>query len=147
MKRYFLLKDSKTLEVYVSPLMKDVPENSMLFEPHNFKKACFNQFPNPTMLVEGITQEELNEIEKASIPQIITRRQFKIALAILDKNEQSILNGIEQLPEPQRTIARISYIEAGTFERNNPELITVATAFLQMNEQQIDQVFIIGNQY
>ena len=86
-------------------------------------------------------------MQNTPVPEIITRRQFKIALAVLVKNEQSILNGIEQLPEPNRTIARISYTEAGTFERNNPELITVATAFLQMDSQQIDQVFIIGSQY
>lgn len=97
--------------------------------------------------IEGITPEELAELEKLHIPQVITRRQFKIALAVLGKDEQSILNGIAQLPEPNQTIARISYMEAGTFERNNPELITVATNFLQMNSQQIDQVFIIGSQY
>ena len=79
--------------------------------------------------------------------EIITRRQFKIALAVLGKDENNILLGIQQLPEPMQTIARISYIEAGTFERFNPELIAVATNFLQMTSEQIDEVFIIGNQY
>lgn len=95
--------------------------------------------------IEGTTSEEI--LAKNPVPELITRRQFKIALAILGKNEQSILNGIAQLPEPNQTIARISYMEAGTFERNNPELITVATNFLQMSSEEIDQVFIIGNQY
>jgi hypothetical protein len=81
------------------------------------------------------------------IPQVITRRQFKIALAVLGKNESDILNGINQLPEPTQTIARISYTEAGTFERFNPELIFVATNFLQMTESDIDEIFTIGNQY
>ena len=80
-------------------------------------------------------------------PELITRRQFKIALAVLGKNEQDILNGINQLPEPNKTIAMISYTEAGTFERNNPELIFVAKTFLQMTDDQIDEVFIIGNNY
>ena len=80
-------------------------------------------------------------------PELITRRQFKIALAVLGKNEQDILNGISQLPEPNKTIAMISYTEAGTFERNNPELIFVAKTFLQMTDDQIDEVFIIGNNY
>jgi hypothetical protein len=87
------------------------------------------------------------EIEIVEVPQVISRRQFKIALAVLGKNEQDILSGIEQLPEPQRTIARISYTEAGTFERYNPELIAVSTMFLQMNEDDIDEVFKIGSQY
>jgi hypothetical protein len=81
------------------------------------------------------------------VPQVITRRQFKIALAVLGKNEQDILNGINQLPEPTKTIALISYTEAGTFERNNPELIFVGKTFLKMTDEQIDEIFNIGNQY
>jgi hypothetical protein len=97
--------------------------------------------------VEGATAEEIAEYQKSLVPQIITRRQFKIALAILGKNENDILNGINQLPEPTRTIALISYTEAGTFERTNPELIFVGKTFLQMTDEQIDNVFIIGSQY
>jgi hypothetical protein len=93
--------------------------------------------------IEGASKEEI----RATLPQEITRRQFKIALAVLGKSEQDILNGINQLPEPTQTIARISYMEAGTFERYNPELIAVATMFLNMNEDDIDEVFKIGSQY
>jgi hypothetical protein len=97
--------------------------------------------------VEGATQEEIAEYQKSLVPQIITRRQFKIALAILGKNENDILNGINQLSEPTRTIALISYTEAGTFERSNPELIFVGKTFLQMTDEQIDNIFIVGSQY
>jgi len=97
--------------------------------------------------IEGASEEEIAEYQKSLVPQIITRRQFKIALAILGKNEQDILNGINQLPEPTRTIATISYTEAGTFERSNPELIFVGKIFLQMTDEQIDNVFTIGSQY
>lgn len=79
--------------------------------------------------------------------EVITRRQFKIALAVLGKNENDILNGINQLPEPTKTIAKISYTEAGTFERSNPELIFVGKAFLQMTDEQIDNIFLVGSQY
>lgn len=96
---------------------------------------------------EGATQEEIAEYQQSLVPQIITRRQFKIALAILGKNENDILNGINQLPEPTKTIALISYTEAGTFERTNPELIFVGKTFLQMTDEQIDNIFIVGNQY
>jgi hypothetical protein len=96
---------------------------------------------------EGASEEEIAEYQKSLVPQIITRRQFKIALAVLGKNENDILNGINQLPEPTRTIATISYTEAGTFERSNPELIFVGKTFLQMTDEQIDNVFIIGSQY
>ena len=84
---------------------------------------------------------------QSDVPEIITRRQFKIALAVLGKNENDILNRINQLPEPTRTIAMISYKEAGTIERSNPELIFVGKTFLQMTDDEIDNVFIVGNQY
>jgi hypothetical protein len=102
---------------------------------------------NGTEWTEGATAEELAEYQRSLIPQVITRRQFKIALAVLGKNENDILNGINQLPEPTKTIALISYTEAGTFERNNPELIFVGKTFLQMTDEQIDEIFNIGNQY
>ncbi len=97
--------------------------------------------------VEGATPEEIAEYQQTLVPQIITRRQFKIALAILGKNEQDIISGINQLPEPTKTIALISYTEAGTFERTNPELIFVGKTFLQMTDAQIDNIFIVGSQY
>lgn len=103
-----------------------------------------------TTIPNGVDYEtfEIQEQEEViEVPQIITRRQFKIALAVLGKNENDILNGINQLTEPTRTIANISYTEAGTFERSNPELIFVGKTFLQMTDEQIDNVFIVGSQY
>ena len=138
--RYFLLKDENTLSVYLSEDLQTQPINSLPFEANDLINARFDKYPNPTKLIEG-------EALPIEVPQVITRRQFKIALAVLGKNEQDILNGINQLPEPNKTIAMISYTEAGTFERNNPELIFVAKTFLQMTDEQIDEVFIIGNNY
>jgi hypothetical protein len=96
---------------------------------------------------EFVSQLQVESDTTQEVPQIITRRQFKIALAVLGKNENDILNGINQLPEPTRTIATISYTEAGTFERTNPELIFVGKTFLQMTDEQIDNIFIVGSQY
>lgn len=111
----------------------------------SFIMPYFNQ--ETREFYDGATQEEIAEYQKTLVPQIITRRQFKIALAILGKNENDILNGINQLSEPTKTIALISYTEAGTFERTNPELIFVGKTFLQMTDEQIDNIFIVGNQY
>jgi len=105
------------------------------------------EFWNGSAWIESATEEEITEYQRGLVPQVITRRQFKIALAVLGKNENDILNGISQLPEPTRTIATISYTEAGTFERTNPELIFVGKTFLQMTDEQIDNVFVIGSQY
>jgi hypothetical protein len=140
MKRYFILKNIETLGVMLAEYQEQ-PENSVPFFETNFYKAVFDKYPNPTTVIEG------GEPLPIEIPQIITRSQFKIALAVLGKNETDILNGINQLPEPTKTIARIRYTESATFERFNPELIFVATNFLQMTESDIDEIFTIGNQY
>lgn len=103
-----------------------------------------------TTIPSGLSYETIefqDQQEVIPVPQILTRRQFKIALAVLGKNENDILNGIEQLPEPTRTIARISYTEAGTFERGNSELIFVGKTFLEMTDEEIDNVFVVGSQY
>ena len=105
---------------------------------------------NLSDIPQGVEYETIEfEIQEdvVQIPEILTRRQFKIALAVLGKNENDILNGINQLPEPTKTIALISYTEAGTFERSNSELIFVGKTFLQMTDEQIDNVFTIGSQY
>jgi len=111
----------------------------------NFVNPYFN-FETRTFY-ENATEQEVEQHQISLVPKIITRRQFKIALAVLGKNEQDILNGINQLPEPTKTIAKISYTEAGTFERNNSELIFVGKTFLQMTDEQINNVFIVGSQY
>jgi hypothetical protein len=111
----------------------------------NFVSAYYNF--EAKEFYEGATSEQIAEANKPIVPEIITRRQFKIALAVLGKNENDILNGINQLTEPTRTIATISYTEAGTFERSNPELIFVGKTFLQMTDEQIDNIFIVGSQY
>ena len=146
MNRYFIIANSETLEVIGAPFEKQ-PINSLPYEINNFLKPCFDVYPNPTTVIEGATPEVIEEANKPIVPEVITRRQFKIALAVLGKNEQDILNGINQLPEPTKTIALISYTEAGTFERSNPELIFVGKMFLQMTDDQIDNVFIVGSQY
>ena len=100
-------------------------------------------------IVEEIeaTPEEIAEANKPIVPQVISRRQFKLALAFLGYNENDILNGIDQLHEPNRTIARISYLESGTFERFSDDLIYVGKNFLQLTDEQIDEVFITGNTF
>ena len=65
---------------------------------------------NGSQWVEGATPEEIAELNKPKVPEVVSRRQFKIALAVLGYNENDILNGIEQLSEPNKTIARISFL-------------------------------------
>lgn len=123
-----------------------VPEN-MGIASTMYENQFVIGFWNGSEWVEGATPEEIAEANKPIVPHVISRRQFKLALAFLGYNENDILNGIDQLPEPNRTIARISYLESGTFERFSNELIYVGKNFLQLTDEQIDEVFITGNNF
>jgi hypothetical protein len=57
--RYFVIFNTETLEV-IGTEFETQPENSLPFENHNFKKACFDQYPNPTAVVEGWTEVDEN---------------------------------------------------------------------------------------
>jgi hypothetical protein len=94
-----------------------------------------------------ILETDFNFPDDVEVPQTITRRQFKIALSVLGYKEQDIIDGINQLPEPNKTIAMISYTEAGSFDRFNPELIFVAKTFLNLTDLQLNEIFITGNEY
>jgi spore germination protein YaaH len=145
MNRYTIY-NSETFDVILTGFYEEQPENSTTSIPEvTYYKARYN--PNNDTFYEGATEEEILKIKKGVTPEIITRRQFKLALDVLGKNEQDVLDGINSLPIEIRSLARISYSEATTFERHNPELILVGTQFLNMTEEDIDNVFIIGNRF
>lgn len=59
---YFVLANSKTLEVRGIESEKQ-PKNSLPFESHLFLKAVFDQYPNPTCLIEGATEQEIHDFK------------------------------------------------------------------------------------
>jgi len=76
------------------------------------------------VFVEGATNEEI--AASIELPTIISRRQLKLAL-VLGGFELSIIeSAINQLPEPNRSIALISWNDAITFDRNDDLLQSLA---------------------
>jgi len=62
MEKYWLLKDDVTLEAYLSQYMENTPDNGVVFDVDNhseLKKPKFNIYPNPTMVTEGCTPQEV----------------------------------------------------------------------------------------
>jgi hypothetical protein len=68
--RYYQLLNPDTLEIFISVELETQPENSLPFELVNFHKPCFNQYPNPTEIVEGATEQDLEDKMRNSIPLI-----------------------------------------------------------------------------
>ena len=131
----------------ISKLTSKIYDSDLIEVPQDDREQRFLDFlqwiNNGGVVVEiEATPEEIAEANKPIVPEVVSRRQFKIALAVLGYQESDIFNGIEQLPEPNKTIARISYTESGTFERYSSDLIFVATNFLGLSSEQIDEVFL-----
>lgn len=65
--KFFLLKDINTREVYVSNDLEETPPNSLPFYEHHFVLAVFDKYPQPTSLVEGATENQIEELKKENI--------------------------------------------------------------------------------
>lgn len=97
MERYFIIKDAQTREVRMTLPTETEPENSVLVTSENItlQKPVFDQFPNPTCVVEGNTQEDMEAFIKEQIE-------------ILDSQYTKIINDVIWL-ETQKKVMREGY--------------------------------------
>ena len=100
-----------------------------------------------------MTQEELAQMEAMNaemeafqnqVPEKITKLQLKIQLVKMGFDLQIIVNALNNLPEPQKTFATLSWTEATNFYRDNDMIASVGQMFNLTNEQ-IDNLFIEAN--
>jgi len=76
--------------------------------------------------------------------QSVTPRQMRIALVMSGVDLNLIENMINNLPEPSKTITRVTWEYSVEFQRNNPLLIAMAPA-LGLTNEQIDQLFQLAS--
>ena len=97
-----------------------------------------------------MTPEEIAEMEAMNakmealqnqVPEKITKLQLKIQLVKMGFDLQIIENAIKTLPEPQKTLAFLSWTEATNFYRDN-EMIANVGQMLNLTNEQIDELFI-----
>jgi hypothetical protein len=98
--RYYQLLNSETLEVFISADLETQPENSLPFEVVNFHRPCFDQYPNPTKLVEGATEEEIQAKES----EIIAERKRQQHAELLETDWYVVRFAETGVPIPQEII-------------------------------------------
>jgi hypothetical protein len=85
-----------------------------------------------------------NEVDPA-VPQQISARQIRLQLTMMGINLSDIAVAINQLPEPDRTVASLEWEYATGFERHNI-LIAMVGMLLGLTEAQLDQIWVEGSE-
>lgn len=117
-------------------------ENTIPFVEHNFIKPKIDL---ETMeLYEGATVQEIAEFNKPIIPQIVTNAQFRLALIESGQSISNINAFINSKEEPIRDVLNSLWEYANHFERQNPQLIQMAT-LLGLTSEKLDNLFILAN--
>jgi len=117
--------------------------------PFSTEKMCTESFIKAKLnfetdeFYEGATQEELAEANKLKAP-------FEVPLwamrTVLKQSGlfQVIIDVIETLEEPTRTIA-LDFLEYGNFVERKSNTVILIQSISQMTDEQVDQLFIEAN--
>lgn len=94
-----------------------------------------------TWEVRDFTEEELEELRQAAIPDSVTRRQAKqqLVLAGLLDQVQPAIDAIED--DTERTLMQIYWDDSAFFEREHPQLVALGHG-LGLSDVEMDDLFI-----
>lgn len=76
--------------------------------------------------------------------QAVTPRQMRLALVMSGISLDTIESVINSLPEPTRTLTRVTWEYSVEFQRNNQLLNTMAPV-LGLSKEQVDGLFILAS--
>lgn len=115
-------------------------ETAPSFDYIDVTNVDLNTFENPTIVNGQIIDGEPLPVE---VPEIITPIQFwRSVYRLTGITEAMVKEQINQLvPEPPRVEILIMLEKATQFERNNPELIQMASLF-NIDNETLNQIFI-----
>lgn len=117
-----------------------VPSNKEIAEVE-YLGNFYKPFWNGTEWIENATAEEIAEVNKPIVPNVITSRQLRLQLVLSGFDLNNINLIIDSLPEPNKSIAKVSWEYATTFEREHQMLGLIAQQ-LGITETELDTIFI-----
>jgi hypothetical protein len=89
------------------------------------------------------TEEEIFAEDLANATEVKSIN-FLVQLELEGVTEDGILAIIDTLPEPNKTIAKVSFKRATFFERSNPLLALVGQAY-GFDDDKLDEIFVNAN--
>ena len=134
--RYFILKNENSLSVVGAPF-ETQPENSLPYEVNSFANPCFDKYPNPTQIVEGVNNEVIE------VPQEVQLWRIRVILK-LSQMEQVIETALNGLQEPTKTGALYIWNYGTTIERHS-QTVQLLQYVLGLTDTQVDNIFIQAN--
>ena len=120
----------------MSKLYKDNQNNIHSVSPIQKPK------PDWIELTEAETYAHLNPPPVVVIPEQVTRAQGKVAL-VQANLYTSVINYIDNLPEPNKTLAQIAFNETNAWQRSSAWLNQIATD-LNITQEQLDDLFVVA---
>ena len=120
--------------IYINNIEISTPEQleEAIAHMSDYEKSCHrNDF-------YGTINEESRAI------QLVSPRQMRIALVMSGISLDIVESAINSLPEPNRTMAKITWEYSVEFQRNNPLLVAVAPA-LGLTSKQVDDLFTLAS--
>lgn len=97
------------------------------------------------MLADWVAAYVPPEPEPISIPQVVTRRQARRALALFGLLD-AVQAALDAIPDPmQRAIAQIDWDDATEFNRDD-ETLQMLSGALGLTDSQLDDLFILAGE-
>lgn len=101
-----------------------------------------NSLPNQQEISNLVASFDPNW-EPVIVPQSVTPRQMRLALAMSGFSEANILTIINQMPEPDKTYIAITWEYTTEFLRTDGMLNSMAP-YLNLDQAALDQLFILA---
>lgn len=134
--------NATTGKVLFSTVMEiDLQDNQVSIDEvltENYVKPYFNS--ETRTFYEGATQEEINEANRALVPQEIQLWRIRTVIKLLQLETQ-IESAIDTLPEPSKTAALYIWKFGTTVERASQTVLLLQTV-LQLTDEQVDDLFL-----
>lgn len=104
---------------------------------------------NGSEWIEGLSVEQVAELNKPIVPAYISRMNLKIVLLLRGIEMQEIIDTINSIPESMfslidKQIAIIKFNEAVSFDRYNADLNLVGV-LMDLSQTDLDEIFLAGN--
>jgi hypothetical protein len=113
-----------------------------------YLNVVFNEYSELKMAVVAATIPLFDDGQPspAKVPTSVTPRQIRLALLTKNIPLASIDAAIDTLPEPDKSMTRVSWDYAVTIDRKDP-MIAGMGALLGLTDAQIDELFVLAETF